>query len=119
MSNKDLVIINNEKISNEKNCFYCDNIDIKSIPEELDKNFKVTLIARDSKIERTLDDSALSNLFITRTEPQLLDFHTRFNPEQLHKVRLTTMSCRAVNAVFSKSSPEMGIGGYPNLALSL
>lgn len=53
MYDKDLVIINNEKISNEKNCFYCDNIDIKSIPEELDKNFKVTLIARDSKIERT------------------------------------------------------------------
>ena len=53
MPNKDLVIINNEKISNEKNCFYCDNIDMKSIPEELNKKFNVTLIARNSKIERT------------------------------------------------------------------
>ena len=53
MSNKDLVIINNEKISNEKNCFYCDNIDMKSIPEELNKKSNVTLIARNSKIERT------------------------------------------------------------------
>ena len=39
MSYNDLVIINNEKISNEKNNFYCDNIDIKSIPENLSKNF--------------------------------------------------------------------------------
>ena len=53
MSDKNLVIINNEKISNEKNYFYCDNIDIKSIPEGLSKNFTITLIARDSKIERT------------------------------------------------------------------
>ena len=39
MSNKDLVIINNEKISNDNNGFYCDNVDIKTIPESLNKNF--------------------------------------------------------------------------------
>ena len=50
---KDLVIINNEKISNEKDGFYCDNIDMKSIPEDLNKNFNVTIIARNSKIKRT------------------------------------------------------------------
>ena len=53
MSYNDLVIINNEKISNEKNSFYCDNIDIKSIPENLNKNFDVTVIARNSKIKRS------------------------------------------------------------------
>ena len=53
MSNKDLVIINNEKISNDNNGFYCDNVDIKTIPENLNKNFKVTLIARSSNIKRT------------------------------------------------------------------
>ena len=53
MSYNDLVIINNEKISNEKNSFYCDNIDIKSIPENLNKNFNVTVIARNSKVKRT------------------------------------------------------------------
>ena len=53
MSYNDLVIINNEKISNEKNSFYCDNIDIKTIPENLNKNFNVTVIARSSKIKRT------------------------------------------------------------------
>ena len=49
---KDLVIINNEKIAKEKKSFFCDNIDIKSIPEELNKNFNVTVIARNSNIKR-------------------------------------------------------------------
>ena len=53
MPYKDLVIINNEKISEETNSFYCDNVDMKSIPEDLSKNFKVKLIARNSKIRRT------------------------------------------------------------------
>ena len=53
MSNNDLVIINNEKIFNEENNFYCDNIDIKSIPENLNKNFNVTVVARNSKAKRS------------------------------------------------------------------
>ncbi len=53
MSNKDLIIINNEKISQIKNNYHCENIDLKTIPENLDKNFNVTLIARNSKIERS------------------------------------------------------------------
>ena len=52
MSYKNLVIINNEKISKEEKSFFCDNIDIRSIPEHLNKNFDVTLIARNSKIKR-------------------------------------------------------------------
>ena len=52
MPRKDLVIINNEKISKKEKSFFCDNIDLKSIPEDLNKNFNITLIARDSKIER-------------------------------------------------------------------
>jgi glycosyltransferase involved in cell wall biosynthesis len=53
MSCKDLVIINNEKISNNKNSFYCDNVDIKTIPENLNKDFDVTLISRSSSVKRT------------------------------------------------------------------
>tara|TARA_Y100000590_G_scaffold353876_1_gene406971 strand:+ start:366 stop:1385 length:1020 start_codon:yes stop_codon:yes gene_type:complete len=53
MPNKNLVIINNERISKNNGNFYCDNVDMKSIPEGLNENFKVTLIARKSKIERT------------------------------------------------------------------
>ena len=48
MSHKDLVIINNEKISKKENHFYCDNIDIKTIPEGLKKSFNVKLVARKS-----------------------------------------------------------------------
>jgi len=54
MSHKDLIIINNEKVSKKinnsfQNSFFCYNIDIKTIPEDLSKNFNVTLIARQSK----------------------------------------------------------------------
>jgi len=53
MPYKNLVIINNEKIFKKNNSFYCDNIDLKTIPENLNKNFNVTLIARNSKIKRS------------------------------------------------------------------
>lgn len=53
MSSKLLFIINNEKISKEGNNFYCDNIDIKSIPEYLNKNFDVSILARSSREKRT------------------------------------------------------------------
>ena len=49
---KDLVIINNEKISKKKEFFFCDNVDIKSISENLNKYFNVTVVARKSKIEK-------------------------------------------------------------------
>ena len=51
--NKKLVILNNEKISKSGNMFYCDNIDMKSIPEGLSKNFKVFVNARKSNIKRS------------------------------------------------------------------
>ena len=51
-SNKKLVIISNEKTSINTEGIFCDNIDIKSIPEDLNKNFNVTLIAKNSKIKR-------------------------------------------------------------------
>ena len=50
---KKLVIINNEKISIEENSFYCDNIDMKSIPEGLSNNLEVLFIARKSVIKRS------------------------------------------------------------------
>ena len=52
MSKKEIVIINNEKISKAENNFYCDNIDIQTIPQDLSKNCEVTLIARNSKVKR-------------------------------------------------------------------
>ena len=49
MKNKNLVIINNEKIFKEKDSFYCDNVNLKVLPEELNNYFKVQYIARRSK----------------------------------------------------------------------
>ena len=51
MSYKNLVIIDNEKISKKNNSFYCDNFEAK-ISESLNQNFAVTVIARKSKINR-------------------------------------------------------------------
>ena len=53
MINK-LAIIDNESILKDNDVFYCDNIDSKSIPEGLNKNFEVLLIGRKSKVKRKL-----------------------------------------------------------------
>ncbi len=52
MSINNLVIVENEKIFQEKNKFYCDNIDAKSIPEGINNFRKIYLIARKSKAKR-------------------------------------------------------------------
>ena len=44
-----IAIISNESIFENQHNFYCDNIDMKSIPEGLDKNFEILLISRKSK----------------------------------------------------------------------
>ena len=65
---KKLVLINNEKVYEENNKFYCENIDIKSIPEGLSKNFELHTIVRKSKGKknhqiRTNNISIASNIF--------------------------------------------------------
>ena len=52
-SNKKLVIISNEKTSINTEGIYCDNIDMKTIPEGLGKNLNVSLIVRKSNIKRS------------------------------------------------------------------
>ena len=51
MTYKELVIIDNEKISNQSGSFYCDNFEAQ-ISEDFNACFNVTLIARKSKINR-------------------------------------------------------------------
>jgi len=48
-----LFIISNESISNQNNHFFCDNIDLKTLPEELSQKIDTTLVARTSVKERT------------------------------------------------------------------
>tara|TARA_B110000014_G_C20093124_1_gene572565 strand:+ start:713 stop:1744 length:1032 start_codon:yes stop_codon:yes gene_type:complete len=45
---KDLIIINNEKIFIENNNFYCDNLDLKILPEGLNNYHQVQYIVRSS-----------------------------------------------------------------------
>ena len=54
----------------KKNNFYCDNIDIKSIPEGLNKNFEVSMIGRQSKVDR----SHKINLIKTRVASNIFMF---------------------------------------------
>ena len=48
MTNKDLIIINNEKIFEDNKNFYCDNLDLKVIPEGLSEYYNVEYIVRKS-----------------------------------------------------------------------
>ena len=50
---KDLHIITNESIYFEDGKFYCDNIDLKSIPESLNEQRNISIIARKSKKKRS------------------------------------------------------------------
>ena len=50
---KKLFIFSNESISSLDGKFYCDNIDLKSTPEGLNKKFEVSLFARKSNKKRS------------------------------------------------------------------
>ena len=41
MGNKEIYIISNESIQEDSKNYYCDNLDLKSIPEGLNNAFKV------------------------------------------------------------------------------
>ena len=55
-------IISNEKVFEDSGEYFCDNLDLKSIPEGLNKSFKINLIARKSKIQR---NHKINNIKIT------------------------------------------------------
>ena len=45
---KKLFIFSNERIYSQNNQFFCDNLDLKSTPEGLNKEFEVNLLGRKS-----------------------------------------------------------------------
>ena len=59
-SNKKLVIMSNEKTSISKEGIFCDNIDMKSIPEGLSKNYEVLMISRKSNFKLYVPVSKLA-----------------------------------------------------------
>ena len=52
MNRSSLVIINNEKIFKEGGDYYCDNLDLKVLPEGLNDYHKVEYIVRKSTENR-------------------------------------------------------------------
>jgi len=64
MSYNNLVIINNEKVFKENNSFYCDNLDLKIIPEELNEYYKVQYIVRNSN-KKGKQNIKLSNIKVS------------------------------------------------------
>ena len=50
---KKIYIISNESIYTENGNYFCDNLDMKSIPEALNKYSEVSILARKSKIKRS------------------------------------------------------------------
>ncbi len=49
---KDLIILNNEKVSRDKNGFYCENLDLKVLPEGLNDYFNVHYLVRKSNTKK-------------------------------------------------------------------
>ena len=66
MKSENLAIISNEKIHQKNNKFFCDNIDLKSIPEGLGENFQIELFLRKSKIERVSHEIQLKKIFVSK-----------------------------------------------------
>jgi len=68
MNKYPLVIINNEKVSNDSSNFYCENYDIKTLTEGLNEYHPVTFVARNSSKKGSqkinLRDIKLANNFI-------------------------------------------------------
>ena len=66
MKKENLAIISNEKTHFDGKNYFCDNIEMKSIPEGLDKNFNIELFVRKSKVERSSQKIDLKNIIISR-----------------------------------------------------
>ena len=61
-----LGIISNEKVHLEEENFFCDNIDMKSLPEGLSKSFEVQVFARKSKVLRNSHKINIKNIIISK-----------------------------------------------------
>ena len=66
MKKENLAIVSNEKTYFNKQNYFCDNIDMKSIPEGLNESFDLQLFVRNSKSERSSHKIDLKNIVISR-----------------------------------------------------
>ena len=82
MDKKDLIIINNERISKKLSNFYCDNVDLQSIPEDLNNNFNVTVVARSSQIDRKRKININNILIATNIINFIFNIYKTFEKKQ-------------------------------------
>ena len=61
-----LAIITNEKVFSKNKYYFCDNVEMKSLPEDLNKNFEIKLFIRNSKEVKTAHKINLSNIISSR-----------------------------------------------------
>ena len=86
MKNKEIYIISNESIQEDSKNYYCDNLDLKSIPEGLNNTFNVNVIARKSRLKRyhvinNVNIKVASSLFtFIKLIPFSLKYSQRFDP---------------------------------------
>ena len=65
MKKENLAIVTNEKTQFDGKNFFCDNVDMKSIPEGLSEDFEIELFVRKSKSERTSHKINLNNIVLS------------------------------------------------------
>ncbi len=65
MKKENLAIVSNEKTQFDGKNYFCDNIDMKSIPEGLSKDFEIELFVRKSKFARTSHKMNSNNIVIS------------------------------------------------------
>ncbi len=83
MKQENLAIISNEKTQNINDKVFCDNIDMKSIPEGLSQNFNIELFLRKSKVDRISHRINLKKIFISAN---IFDFlHKIWSRSEKHK----------------------------------
>ena len=66
MGKENLAIVSNEKTYINNQNYFCDNIDMKSIPEGLNKNYDIELFVRNSKSERSSHKIDLKNIIVSK-----------------------------------------------------
>jgi len=66
MLKENLSIISNEKTTEDKHSFFCDNIDMKSLSEGLSNDFEIKLFVRNSKTLRSAYKINLKNIIMSK-----------------------------------------------------
>ena len=107
MQNK-LFIISNEKISESTNNFFCDNLDMKSIPEGLKKNFAIHILGRNSRKARShkinIEKITLSKTFFGFFYPILKSFKEKEAKYLIVSISPFTFFAIILLAIFKRKS---------------